>query len=348
MACTTFNCPSCGNGYSGNCCPTCQPANVIYQGECTDPGTLNPARFLSVLDYKFCERRLTNAPGFLVANQNGSGNFGIGFTTIPQVQLNEYVATADTTFGNLVVMGADYRWRYLQGPASLGLFLQTDSNGNLFFGSPPAATVPDPLAINDLSVANTATINDLVTNGTVTLNNIPSGTVTNLLGLDASNEVVTQSLAAGISASMFFESSTSPNSGTAPNKTKTNGQYLVIGNRLFDSGANLISVSTSESITVNVAGKYLLIWQAQTRSGGAAAPKMGVWLEINGVIVNWGTGRTDGEVTAGAASTPVFWQLSGMEARSLAANDVLKLQLSEVATNSEIFEVRLIAVKFAD
>lgn len=299
-------------------------------------------RYLAVLDYKFCERRLSTGAGFLVSNINGSGNAGLTFTTTPQVQLSEYLATENTSFGNLIVMGSDYRWRYLQGPSTLGLFLQTDANGMLFFGDPPAATIPDPLAVNDLSVANEATINDLTTNGTLTLNNLNSGTVVNLLGLDVSNEIVLQAVTAGVAASMFFESPTSPNP-TAPNKTKTNGQYLVIGNRLFDSGANLISVTTSEAITVNVAGKYLLLWSAETRC--LANAKAGVWLEINGVIVNWGNGRTDSEI--GNALAFQTSPINGMEVRSLAVNDVIKLQLSATASMTT-FEVRLIAVKFSD
>lgn len=342
MACTTFNCPSCGIGYQGSCCPTCQPAQSIFQGECQDPGTLNPGRFLQVLDYKFCERRLTNAPGFLVANQNGSGNFGIGFTNVPQVQLNEITAAENTAFGQLIVMGSDYRWRALNPPASAGLFMQSDASGNIIFGDPPAATVPDPLVVNELTVTTTATVDDLTTNGTVTLNNIGSGTVVNLLGLDASNEVVLQSLASGIAGCMFYENSTSPGV-SAPNKSKVGGQFLVIGNRLYDSGANLISVTTSESATVNVAGKYLLAWVGLVRF--TANGKASISLVINGVLVNSANGRTDSEVLNSLAQT--YANLTGLEIRPLAAGDVLQLQLGATA-GVTTYEVRLIAIKFAD
>lgn len=344
MASTIFNCPTCGP-YVGGCCPTCAPAQSIFQGECQDPGTLNPGRFLEVLDYKFCRRRLTTGEGLLVSNINGSGNAGLTWSTIPQVQLQDYQATANTTFGQLIVMGADYRWRALNGPASLGLFLQTDAAGNVIFGAPPAATVPDPLAINNLNVAVAETVNDLTTNGTVTLNNLAAGTVVNLLGLDASNHAVLQAITAGAALSMFFESSTSPNAGT-PNATKTNGQYLVIGNRLFDSGSNLIAVTTSEALTVNAAGKYLLIWVAQIHTSGAARANVGAWLEINGVIVNQANGRTD--FNGGPPNTPMLSHITGFEGRSLAAGDVIKLQLSETATSVETYEVRLVAFKFAD
>lgn len=303
-------------------------------------------RFLPVLDYKFCERRLTNGAGFLVSNQNGSGNFGFGFTTTPQVQLGEVQATEDQAFGQLIVMGSDYRWRALAPPVTLGLFLQTDATGNLIFGDPPAAVVPDPLVVNELTVTTTAVVNDLTTNGVVTLNNLNTGTVVNLLGVDASNELVLQALTAGIAGCMFFESPTSPFSGTPPNETKVSGDYLIIGNRLFDSGADLISVNTSESVEVNVGGQYLIFWSGQVQTNGNG--RAGIWLEINGTTVNWGNGRTDAQVgqTAGASMFP----LTGLEMRELSAGDVLKLQLSQTggAAVYDTFEVRLIAVKFAD
>lgn len=241
-------------------------------------------------------------------------------------------------------MGSDYRWRYLQGPSTLGLFLQTDANGMLFFGSPPAAIIPDPLAVNDLNVANEATINDLTVGGTVTLNNLSTGTVVNLVGLDVSNELVLQALTASTAACMFYESPTSPNP-TAPNKTKTNGQYLVIGNRLFDSGANLISVTTSEAITVNVTGKYVIGWVALCRM--PASSKASVNLEINGVVVNEGNGRTDAEITAIGSGTSQYGPFTGFEVRTLTAADVIKLQLS-ISGSVSTYNVRLIAIKFAD
>lgn len=331
---------SCGTG----CCPTCAPATSIYQGECSDPGTLSPGRFLSVLDYKFCERRLSTGAGFLVSNINGSGNAGFVWTTTPQVQLTDYEAAASTVFGQLVVMGSDYRWRALSASAlASGLFLQTNGAGQLIFGSPPAATIPDPLVINDLNVANEAIINDLTTSGTLTLNNLNSGTVVNLLGLDVSNEVVLQAVTAGIAVCMFYESPTSPGAGVPPNKNKTNGQYLVIGNRLFDSGANLISVTTSEAITVNVTGKYLILWMAEIRNNSAG--RVGAWLEINNTIVNVGNGRLADMTNPGDAQ---LVPLSGIEARTLTAGDVLKIQLQSSTATPQTFEARLIAVKFAD
>jgi hypothetical protein len=340
MAATCFTCNT-----SPCCCSTCQPANVIYRGECQDPGSFTNLRYVSGLDYKFCPGRLANSGGILNAIQLGSGNWVISFQNTPKLDPEVVTAAENVTFGNLFVLGSDNRMRQLEVPASAGLFMQTNASGNLVLGAAPAATVPDPLVINDLTVVDDAIINDLVTNGIVTLNNTPDGTVVNLLGLDATNVLVKQALDAGIAASMFYESNSSPGAGT-PNVAKTPGQFLIIGNRLFDSGANLISVSTSESLTVNVAGKYFLTWVAQCRTGGAANPNVGAWLQINGVIVNYGNGRTS--FLGGGSATAQLFQLSGIEARSLAAGDVIQLQLNGTATTLGTYEVRLIAVKFSD
>lgn len=340
MAATCFNCNT-----SPCCCSTCQPANVIFRGECQDPGTLTTLRYLSGLDYKFCPGRLTNSGGLLNAIQNGSGNWSIAFQNTPKLDPEVVTAAEDVTFGNLFVLGSDNRMRQLEVPATAGLFMQTNASGNLVLSDAPEATVPDPLVINDLTVSDAAVINDLTTNGVVTLNNIPSGTVANLLGLDASNVLVTQALAAGIAGTMFYESNSSPGVGS-PNIAKVNGEFLVIGNRLFDSGANLISVSTSESLTVNETGKYFLAWVSQHQTSGNARPNVGSWLQINGVIVNWANGRTS--FTGGDSATPQLFHITGIEMRELTAGDVLQLQLSETATTIQTFEVRLIAIKFAD
>lgn len=340
-------CSSCGTNGNwasyGGCCPTCQPANVAIRGECQDPGTLTTLRFVSGLDHQFCPGRLASGSGVLNAVINGSGNSVISWTNTPKIDPETVTATEDTAFGSLLVLGSDNKLRQLEVPVTPSLVMQTDGAGNLILSAVPAATVPDPLNVNDLGVANQATIEDLEVNGTVEVNNLAAGTAVNLLALNASNQVILQGLAQGLSISMFFESPTSPAAGT-PNAIKVSGDYLTIGNRLFDSGGDNITVTTSESLTVQDAGTYLILWAAQVRTGGAAAPIAGVWLEVNGTIVNYGNGRTSG-VSAGAASTPVFFQLAGMDVRTYAANDVLKLQLNATATVLDTYEVRLIAIR---
>lgn len=335
---------SCGCNQFPCCCDTAVPANIVYRGQCTDPGTIS-ARYLYGLDYQFCPGRLPSATGLLNSIQNGSGNYSLAFSDTPKLNPETVTAAENITFGNFFVLGSDNRMRQLEAPNTPSLFLQTNASGEVIFGAAPAATVPDPLNVNDLTVANQATIENLEVNGTVEVNNLSAGTAVSLIGLNASNQFITQTLSQGLSISMFFESPTSPGSGTPPNKSKTSGQYLVIGNRLFDSGQDNIAVSTSEALTVQDAGNYLIYWQAQFRAGGAATAKFGVWLEVNGTVVNLGNGRTDSEVTGVDVNNGDMMALSGMDVRTYAANDVIKLLLNETASNSETFEVRLIAVR---
>lgn len=338
-------CNTCGT-WPCCCVDTGLPSNVVYRGECTDPGTLTTARYLLGIDYKFCPGRLAaNGGGILQSRINGSGNPTIYWTNDVVLDPDSTQAAEDTSFGNLLILSPDDHVRQLIPPNSSGLFLQTNGSGELIFGDPPAATVPDPLVVTDLVVAGGATIEDLEVNGTVELNNISSGTAVSVLGLNASNELITQSIAQGLTVSMFFESPTSPNADD-PNKDKNSGEYLVIGNRLFDSGGDNITVTTSESLTVQDAGTYLIMWQAQIRMGGGTSRKAGVWLEINGTFVNQGTGRTDGNVSGVDANNGAMMPATGMDVRTYAANDVIKLGLNSADNNIETFEVRLVAVRF--
>jgi hypothetical protein len=338
MAATCFTCNT-----SPCCCSTCQPANVIYRGECQDPGSFTNLRYVSGLDYKFCPGRLANSGGILNAIQLGSGNWNISFQNTPKLDPEVVTAAENVTFGNLFVLGSDNRMRQLEVPASAGLFMQTNASGNLVLGAAPAATVPDPLVINDLTVTNEATIEDLTTNGVVTLNNTPSGTVANLLGLNASNILVTQALAAGVAACMFYESNFSP-SASSPNRDKNNGEFLIIGNRIFDSGASLINVTTSESVTVAVAGLYAIWFGAAVRM--QANSRGLVALFINSIEVNDGFGRADAAMTA--IGDAQLAPMNGFEMRRLAVGDVLQLQLQASSADPQTFNARLGAIKLAD
>jgi len=336
---------SCGCNSFPCCCDLAVPANIVYQGECTDPGTLPSFRFLAGYDYKFCVGRLETGTGLLNSITNGSGNAQIAFSDTPKLNPETVTGALNTAFGNFFVLGSDNRMRQLEAPDTAGLFLQTNATSEVVFGAAPAATVPDPLNVNDLTVANSATIQDLEVNGNLEVNNLATGTAVNLLALDATNQVILQSLSQGLSISMFFESPTSP-SAASPNKDKNSGDYLILGNRLFDSGSDNISVTTSESLTFNDAGNYLILWQAQCRLGGGTPAAIGAWLEINGTVINYGTGRTDNPPVSYANATDgAMFQLTGMDVRAYAANDVMKLLLNSSTGNAQTFEVRLIAVR---
>src|SRR5690349_24554292 len=100
---------SCGCNQFPCCCDTAVPANIVYRGECTDPGTINSARYLIGADYKFCYGRISNNTGLLYAQQNGSGNFQIGFSDTPKLNPETVTATENITFGNFFVLGSDSR-----------------------------------------------------------------------------------------------------------------------------------------------------------------------------------------------------------------------------------------------
>lgn len=344
MSCCS-GCGTNGNWGWGGCCPTCAPSNVSIRGECTDPGTITSARFLVGLDTQFCHGRIVNNAGILSNELNGSGNSMIAWRQSPKIDPEAVVAQENIAFGNILIVGSDSRLHQLEVPSTPNLVLQTNGSGDLVLNTIPAASVPDPLNVNDLGVANDATIENLEVNGDLEINNLSTGTAVNLLALDATNQVILQSLSQGLSISMFFESPTSPNA-SSPNKNKITGEYLIIGNRLFDSGQDNITVTTSESLTVLDAGNYLVFWSAQLRMGGSTTSgKFGVWLEVNGTVVNYGNGRTDGQVTGVDVNNGVMYGAYGMDVRPYAANDVIKLLLSENCPQEEAFEVRIIAVR---
>ncbi len=298
-----------------------------------------------VLDYQMCPGRLTNGSGLLNSVVNGSGNYILSFSNTPKLDPETVDAAENTPFGNLLVLGSDNRLRQLVAPSTAGWTIQTNATNEFVVGAPPAATIPDPLSVTDLVVTGQATIEDLEVNGDVELNGLAAGTAVSLLGFNATNQVVLTALSQGLGVSMFFESSTSPNA-SSPNSAKVSGDYLVIGNRLFDSGQDNIAVTTSESLTVNDDGTYLLFWSAQLRMGGSTSVgKFGVWLELNGTVVNYGNGRTDSNVSGVDVNNGVMYAAQGMDVRAYTAGTVIKLLFNENCPQEEAFEVRLIAVR---
>lgn len=301
---------------------------------------LTSGRHLSVLDTSFCERRLENNVGFLISQQQASGAYVLAFTTAPTVALANFQATQSVPFGNLVMIAADGSWRQLLGPAIADLYPRTNAAGEIIFDTLPPSTVPDPLAVTTLT-ATTANITTLNVSGLSTLTGVAAGTIVNFLGLNAGNQVVSTT-SAGISAAMFYESASSP-SAAYPNSGVAAGGVLTIGNTLFDSGQNIISVTNSTTLTVAVAGKYLIYWNGfQVRTAGAQ--RGGIWLQINGIVTNQGSGV----VTIGGMSntSTQHFPSSGMEARALVVGDVIRLQTnSDAGTGAWL--VRLVAVRIS-
>lgn len=328
---------TCGCGGCG--CSACQPANTIFDCPGVDPGILDFGRHLLVLDYQFNERRLQNSGGLLNAEQLGGGAWQLGFSNRPKVTLELVTAIEGAEFGSIVILGPDLRMRKVIGPAVALKFLQTNATGELIFDDLPAQPVPDPLTLTTLNVT-TANVTDLNTTGVVTLDNIATAAQSFFLGLNAANEIV-KFANAGTAAAMFFESATSP-AATFPNDAIGAGNYLIIGNTLYDSGASLIAVTNSTTLTVTVPGKYVLVWSASfNKLAGANRP--GAYLEINGIVVNQGPGMP----VSAAANNNAYLSQTGFELRTLAAGDVIRL-INGPTSSPAVFQARLGALKFAD
>lgn len=335
---------ACCTGLSNCGCNACASANTIYRGGCTDPGTQDFLTYLSGLDAQFCPYRLAGNTGFLQSDVDGSGNFQITFTDSPSVDLPDTQAVLGMTFGDLVIIDSNNALSRLLGPATANLFLSTNASGGLSFGVLPAATVPDPLTVANLTVTTLAGFANVTISGTLAASGLSAGTPVSFLGLDGSNNVVTQSVtAANVQVAMFFESPTSPGA-TYPNESAAAGSNLVIGNMLYDSGGTIINVTTSQTLTVAVAGKYKLEWNGMVAWSGGNDGKPQLLLLINGVIVN--NGNSSGSYGQNTSQRTAF--LSGMEARTLAVGATIQVQLSSTSgANTHVYEVRLIATKLS-
>lgn len=338
MSLTTCGCGGCG-------CSVCQPANIIFQRPCTDPGVINVGANLIVGDSNFCQRRLAPSEGFVVVNLTPAG-YQVSSTTEPNVNLSTFAVVSGSAVGSILVRNADGVIRTLAPGNVANLILMTNASGQFVLQPVPANTVPDPLSVTTLN-ATTATFGSLtVTGPTAKFTGLVGGTIASTVGLDASGNLVIGSPAAtGVQTAMFYESNSSPGA-TSPNATITAGSLLIIGNQLYDSGGSLIAVTNTQTLRVAVAGKYMLEFCCQVgyTGGGTGTPALN--LLINGVIVN--TGNARGGISSTTDRTAYIF---GVEARDLAVNDTIQLQLGAASGGAgnkiHVYEARLVAQKFA-
>lgn len=324
-------------------CSPCQPANVVYQASCTDPGSVTALRHLLGLDANFCSRRLLpGVGGFLVARQTGSGTWVYAFTNAPVVDLETYQAIAGQVIPNLVVQGSDNILRELLGPAVANRILLTNAAGQLIFAPIPTATVPDPLTVTDLTVNNVATLNDVTVAGGVNFSGLGTGTLSFFLGVDAGGNLIQGTPATtGVQSCMFYEWPVSPAGANFPNAAVTANNLLTIGNLLYDSvlpvvpGGALITAINSQTLSVLTAGNYVLDWCGQVE-GSNGSPSIN--LLINGVNVNSANGTIQGTVLTTGRSA----NLAGFETRRLAVGTTIQLQLgAQSGASIATYEVRL-------
>lgn len=338
---------SCCCGGAG--CSQCQEANTIYAATCADPGSLTTLRHLAGYDAQFCKRRLLpGTGGYLVARQTPNG-WLIGFSTTPTIALEEFLAVQGVTFGQLLVQQSDNVMRAMNPPAVANLVLGTDAGGNAMWIPIPAATVPDPLVVNDLTVTNLATLNNVAISGGVNFTGLGTGTLVFTLGVDGSGNLIQGTPATtGVQVAMFYQQATSPGPGLGPNDTAAPGDMLTIGNLLFDSvlpavpGGALITVTNSQMLTVVTDGLYVLTWGGEVSYGGGGFGTPSINLLINGMEVNRGYARGG----YGGLEVNRALSVAGSESRRLVAGTTIQLQLDAASgNNSHTYEVRLTATR---
>jgi len=331
-------------------CSPCSPANVVFQAACTDPGSATTLRHLTGLDSQFCERRiLPGDGGYLVARATGSGGWLIGFTTEPVVPLSNFTAAQTTAFGNLVVQGSDNIMRTLTGPAVANLYMSTNAAGQLSFGALPAATVPDPLTVGVANVITTLNAADVNITGTVTATGLATGTLTSIVGLNASNQLIKGTIAnTGSQCAAFYEAAVSPApTGNTPNVSAVSGNPLIIGNLLFDSTttagnvAGLFAVTNSVTLTCLIAGTYVADFGGMvvnTLASESNNGKPNIALSVNGIIVNSGNASNNNAQRGSYQNVVSLW---GQEMRRYAVGDTIQLVLgSNTSASSKVYEVR--------
>lgn len=330
----------CNNGSCGCAQQACQPANVIYEATCPDPGTVTRAAHLSVRDAQFCDRRLIpGTGGYLIAAQTPNG-WQIFFTTTPSVSLEELQAVAGSVFGNLVVIGSDGVMRKLVGPAVANQVILTNASGQPYFGPIPTATVPDPLTVGTLTVTGLTTLNNVAVSGGMNFTGLGTSAPSFLLGLDASGNLVKGDPATtGVQVAQFFESPTMPSAAT-PNVNAGAGSNLTIGNLVFDSvgtpGGALFTATNSQVLTCLTAGTYKVEWGGQVTWDSGSSGRPGMILLVNGVPVSNGNSRSATGVTTTERSANLWCSI----ARRFAAGDTVQVQMGSAGgSNTNAYEV---------
>lgn len=337
-SCTCTGLSTCG-------CASCLGAPAVYACGCDDPGDQNTAAHLLTLDGQFCQRRLANPEetSFLQASVGPTGNVQIGFSDGPEVDLATFNVTASVAFGNLIGIPSNGVWSQFVFPATPLLFLQTNAAGELIAAPLPASTVPDPLTVTTLNATNGNITNLAVSGANPVFSALAVGTITQIIGLNASNQLVKGNSSSGIQAAMFYESPTSP-SNLTPNFSVVAGDFFTIGNTLLDSGANLFTITNGTTLTNAVPGLYVLLWVGYTTITARANVNAGIWLVVNGIVVNQGNSVPDG---LGYSSMP-GGPYTGIEVRRLNGETVRLQQSTDASGNAHTYGVRLIAIKIGD
>lgn len=305
---------------SCNCCGNIN-CGCFSEATCSDPGMDATGKYLYILDSQFCPRRLENQNGFLYYGSNG-----LRFSDSPRVPLAELEVEEGDTFGSLVInSGSNGIFRRVVPASGVDGFLKADGSGNLVFADPTAASIPDPLTLDTINVT-TLNATDTNVSGTPTFTGLQEDTVVSIVGLNGSNQLV-KGQQQTISVASFYETNNPAGVGTPNwNFPPSSVANVQIGNELSDADG-IASVVDSATIKIDKSGSYVIEWQGQftgwnpdgvNSRGQVFNP--GLWLTVNGVIVNKGNISVYQDREIGGTS------LGRHVAVSLNAGDVIRLR----------------------
>lgn len=326
------------------CCQNpcnCSP-NACGAIDCEDPGMIPIGAHLPVLDYKFCERRLENVPGFLVCAFQPGGTPQVFFTPEPCVELPIIEVGLGTEISHLVVsMGENGCQRRIAPGAEIDGWLRA-INGVWQVSALPSENIPDPFETENLIVTDTATIENLVIGGTLCFDALASDTIVDFVGLNAGGCLVKGNVSQ-IEAALYYESATLTSAAT-PNSPVARNTNVIIGNEIFDPQGVASIVSTTR-IKADKAGTYAIFWSGffdKDASSDAANGEPSLDLVINSSIVALGCGRR------GRVNPPATVPVSGMHLAVLAINDTIELKTNATAnlSNNLLMDVKLMLVRY--
>lgn len=265
----------------------CQ-CGAALEVECADPGLDTTGRHLAIFDNEFCLKRIANTNGFLWYGDNGWR-----VSAAPQVILGELEIAEDVPFGDLVLSSAGNGLLRRVVPAAGANGVITALNGQFVITDPAEATIPDPLTVTEIN-ATTINVNDMNVAGTSTFSGLATDTITQVIGLNASNELVAGTTQT-ISVASFYEINDLAGSGT-PNWTYPGGasSNVQIGNEISDADS-IAHVVGTDTVEIDVAGSYTIEWRGtysgyNPNSGNSAGTPYypGLWLTINSTVVDKG------------------------------------------------------------
>lgn len=332
-----MSCHICGCQSGCNCSP-----NLCGSLDCEDPGVIEIGSHLPILDYKFCDRRLTNTPGFLVCDYVPGGTPQIFFTSEPCIEIPVLEIGLGSEISHLnASLGDDACMRRLKPGDEVDGWLRA-INGMWVLSALPSDNIPDPFETENLIVNDTATIENLVVGSTMCFDALPAGTISTFVGLSAGNCLVTGTISQ-IEAALFYESATLTTSAT-PNDPTARNTNAIIGNEIFDP-QSIASVVNTTRIKADKAGTYAIFWHAFFDKDGdtdGANGEPSLDLVINSSIVALGCGRR------GRVNPPATVPISGFHLVTLAINDTIELKVNSTAhlNNNILMDVKLMLVKY--